>query len=134
MVHLHSLIDTNQTFVKHRFEEVNTTLSKSFELGSGVPQGSCLGPLLFTVYASKLFEVVKGHLPSVHCYADNTQLYVSFSPNDETGQDEAIGAVQRCIDDDKLLLNDDKTEYIVIGTKQQLAKVQLNSNTLAIQK
>ena len=99
----------------------------------GVPQGSCLGPLLFTVYASKLFDVVKHHLPTVHCYADDAQLYVSFSPNDENGQDEAVAAVQRCVDDiklwmttDKLLLNDDKTEFVVINSKPQLAKVQLN--------
>ena len=31
---------------------------------------------------------------------------------------------------DKLLLNDDKTEFVVIGTKQQLAKVQLNNITI----
>ena len=71
------------------------------------------------------FDVVKHHLPTVHCYADETQLYVSFCPNDETGQDEAVAAVQRCVDDirlwmttDKLLLNDDKTEFVVMGTKQ----------------
>ena len=59
---------------------------------------------------------------------------VSFSPNDETGQDEAVAAVQRCADDirlwmttNKLLLNDDKTEFVVIGTKPQLAKVQLDN-------
>ena len=116
---------------------INTTQSSSFKLNFGVPQGSCLGPLLFTVYASKLFDVVKHHLPTVHWYADDTQLYVSFSPNDETGQDEAVAAVQRCVDDirlwmtaDKLLLNDDKTEFVVIGTKQQLAKVQLNNITI----
>ena len=112
---------------------INTTQSSSLKLNFGIPQGSCLVPLLFTVQASKLFDVVKHHLPTVHCYADDTQLYVSFSPNDETGQDEAVAAVQRCVDDirlwmttDKLLLNDDKTEFVVIGTKPQLAKVQLN--------
>ena len=112
---------------------INTTQSSSFKLNFGVPQGSCLGPLLFTVYAGKLFDVVKHHLPTVHCYADDTQLYVSFSPNFETGQDEPVAVVQRCVDDirlwkttDKVLLNDDKTEFVVIGTKPQLAKVQLN--------
>ena len=45
--------------------------SESLQLNQGVPQGSCLGPLLFTLYASKLFEVVKRHLPSVHAYADD---------------------------------------------------------------
>ena len=99
----------------------------------GVPQGSCLGPLLFTIYASKLFDVSKVHLPTVHCYADDTQLYVSFSPNKSTGQFEAVTAIQLCVDDignkmtnDKLLLNDDKTEFLMISTKQQLAKVNID--------
>ena len=56
---------------------------------------------------------------------------VSFCPNDETGQDEAVAALQRCVDDirlwmttDKLLLNVDKTEFVVMGIKQHLVKVQ----------
>ena len=64
------------------------------------------------------------HLLTVHCYADDTQLYVSFSPNISTGQFEAVTAIQLCVDDirnwmtnDKLLLNDDKTEFLTIGTK-----------------
>ncbi|CAB3984911.1 Hypothetical predicted protein [Paramuricea clavata] len=60
---------------------INGNYSESFSLPHGVPQGSCLGPLLFTIYASKLFEIVKCHLPDVHAYADDTQLYLSFKPD-----------------------------------------------------
>ena len=36
---------------------INGTLSKPFDLMCGVPQGSCLGPLFFTIYVSKLFQI-----------------------------------------------------------------------------
>ena len=52
---------------------INGTLSDKFLLECGVPQGSCLGPLLFVIYTSKLFEIVRNHLPQVHCFADDTQ-------------------------------------------------------------
>ena len=68
---------------------------------------------------AKFFDVIKAHLPTVHCYADDTQLYESFSPNKSIGQFEAVTAIQHCVDDirnwmtnDKLLLNDDKTEFL----------------------
>ena len=53
---------------------VNDALSSAFPLRQGVSQGSCLGPLLFTVYTSKLYDIVSKHLPSVHCYADDKML------------------------------------------------------------
>ena len=112
---------------------VQGNLLQNLNLDFGVPQGSCLGPLLFAIYASKSFDVIKAHLPMVHYYADDTQLYVPFSPNKNTGQFEAVIAIQHCVDDtrnwvtnDKLLLNDDKTEFLMISTKQQLAKVNID--------
>ena len=60
---------------------VNRGLSDTFPFAQRAPQGSCLGPLLFTVYTSELFDIVGRHLPSVHSYADDTQLYLAFSPN-----------------------------------------------------
>ena len=118
-----------------RFQSVsvNGSLSDQFPLKQGVPQGSCLGPLLFTIYTCKLFQIVERHLPQVHCYADDTQLYVSFSPNRSADADFVIKSMTDCISDirswmisDNLMLNDDKTEFLIIGTRQQLAKVNIN--------
>ena len=100
----------------------------------GVPQGSCLGPLLFSAYASKLFEVIKLYLPNAHAFADDTQLYLSFNPDNSLSQAEAVHAVEQCIrairewmHADKLKLNENKTEVMLIGTHQQLCKVNLTT-------
>lgn len=112
---------------------VEDTLSTPFDLECGVPQGSCLGPLLFTLYASPLLLIAKKHLPSVHCFADDTQLHISFKPENNEDQSSAISAMENCIEEirnwmttDKLLLNEDKTEFILIGTKQQLGKLNID--------
>ena len=86
-----------------------------------------LGPLLFTIYTSSLLEVVEKYLPCVHCYADDTQLYVSFRPadeTDETGHLDAITAINCCIKAIGCWMRENKL-FLKIGTKQQLAKVDI---------
>ena len=41
-----------------------------------------------------LFEIVKAHLPDVHAYAVDSQLYLSFKPSSEDNQTEALDAAQ----------------------------------------
>ena len=113
---------------------IKGVLSDGFDFRYDVPQGSCLGPLQFSLYTSKLFDITKTHLPEVHCYADDTQLYLSFRPDLTSGSDEAISAMTNCIADimgwmisDKLMLNDSKTEIFFVGSRQQLRKVELDA-------
>ena len=69
---------------------VQGALSNVFHLRYGVPQGSCLGPLLLNMYSSKIFDIFGHHPPKVHCYADDFQVYVSFNPSCAFSQDKAI--------------------------------------------
>ena len=61
-----------------------------------VPQGSCLGPLLFCAYDSKLFEVIKLYLPNAHAFADDTQSYLSFNPDNSLSEAETVHAMEQC--------------------------------------
>ena len=72
--------------------------SSRFDLNCGVPQGSCLGPLLFSIYTSELFTITKQHLPSVHS-ADDTQMYLAFKPDDSTAQNNAMAAMEEFLNE-----------------------------------
>ena len=80
-----------------------------------------------------VFDVVKRHLLDVHTYADDNQLYISFKPRSSASELETVPALQDCILDiktwmaaDKLKLNDDTTELIVVGTRAQLDKISIS--------
>ena len=132
-------LDWFRSYLSNRCQQVyiDGSLSNQRYLNCGVPQGSCLGPLLFVMYTSTLFKVIERHLLEAHCYADDTELYLTFKPDDVNAQDETIRAMEDCIKDIRscliegwLSLNDDKTDFLVIGTRQQLNK--LNPSVLHV--
>ena len=110
---------------------LNGMQSNTFHLPFRVPQGSCLGPVLFTQYASSLFSIFNKHSVCAHAYADDHQLYTDFSPN-QVSLNEAVTCMESCLQDvkswmisNKLKMTDSKTECIVIGSYQQLAQINL---------
>ena len=50
------------------------------EIEFGLPQGSIVGPSMFSIYAIPLGDIIRQFGISFHMYADDIQLYNSFNP------------------------------------------------------
>ena len=94
-----SALNWIESYLSNRTQRIyiDGVLSSNFNLKFGVPQGSCLGPLLFSLYASKLFKIIESHLPNPHCYADDMQLYIAFRSGNYMEETAAITAMESCI-------------------------------------
>ena len=58
------------SYLKNRWQRVNTTFSQWTELFLGVPQGSVLGPLLFNIYLNDFIWFIDGDV--TNSYNDKT--------------------------------------------------------------
>ena len=98
----------------------NTESSHAF-LPFGVPQGSVLGPILYTLYTVPLGSIIRKHDLHYHMYADDTQIYLAIEPKNVSN---LVFSLEKCIDEvknwmflNKLKLNDEKTEIILCNPK-----------------
>ena len=103
--------------------KVNGKLSNIESITCGVPQGSCLGPLLFIIYINDLHLHMKHS--DVNMYADDTSLMFAS---------DSIAHINDCINDDlsylkswlqanKLSLNVAKTNSLVVGSRKRLKDI-----------
>ena len=110
---------------------INGETSSKLKLSFGVPHGSVLGPILFTIYTTPLGDIVRRHGLTFHLYADDTQIYLAFKPFDDCSKSEALSRIGKCVEDIRswmrmnfLKLNDDKTELLVVTQKDFTSQSQ----------
>ena len=113
-----------RSYLSDRIQTVSIAgrLSSPAIIHYGVPQGSVLGPILFILYTQPLSCVIGRHSISHQLCADDTQLYSSSSLSEISA---TIHNIEKCICDvkswmicNKLQMNNDKTEAILIATQR----------------
>ena len=119
------------TYLEDRTQrvQVETTTSDNVPLKCGVPQGSVLGPVIFTLYTAPIQRIIRKHGVKHHKYADDIQLYVEYDPAVPGAREEAIRRLEACIKEiliwmsiRMLKLNDDKTEMVIFCSKHHLGQ------------
>ena len=112
---------------RHQTIKIANCFSAALPTPCGVPQGSFLGPLLFTLYTTPLSSVIQNHNLDHHLYADDTQIYISLATSDTN---RSLNQLSDCLQDiflwmteSKLKLNADKIEFFIIGTPKQCGKL-----------
>ena len=103
---------------------VSQKKSETRKLTKGVPQGSVLGPTLFTIYTTELSWILKKYNVNFKLYTDDIQFYFSVRPTTIRGTISKIKEVMTDIKNwmvkKKLKLKDDKTECMLFGTENTL--------------
>ena len=110
---------------REQFVGVASCHSWAVKLVSGVPQGSVIRPLLFSIFTKPVGNLISSFEIRYHQFTNETQLHAVINTTSPTGLatlSACANAVTRRYTRNDLLLNPTKREDIVIGTRQQIVK------------
>ena len=101
--------------------KVGNILSHPAVLQYGVPQGSVLAQILFSLYTNPISSIIHSHSSiNYHFYTDDIQLYITLSPANFSHSMQklknCLNNIQNFMFTNKLKLNPDKTKFILIGS------------------
>ena len=127
-----------ESYFEERYQRVTIQGEMSDEtlLEIGLPQGAGAGPFGYKAYTKPLGSLIRSLLLMVlyHMFADDNQLYKSINPNSAVSQAKAKCDMETCLNSlstwlyqNKLKLNESKTEVLIIGKRPHLAKMTYNT-------
>ena len=114
-----------QSYLSNRTSQVcvSGSFSTETQLKYGVPQGSVIGPQVFTYYSHTIGQIIRKHSIQYHIYADDVQLFLTFDPNLPGDSACALFKLECCVKElqtwmvaNKLMMNPDKTEFFIASS------------------
>ena len=117
---------------RKQYCRVNGTTSSIENIDIGVPQASCLGPLLFLLYINDLPFALALHRAKATVYADDTAISYSSDKSEELDLviNEELSYIEKWLQGNKFSLNVFKTQAMIIGSQPKIEKLKNNLSSL----
>ena len=109
---------------------IGNSVSEAVGIPFSVPQGLCAGPVLYNMHSSMMDKLTQGYLVNLIGYADDKTRYNIFHLNNKGDEDSKRHNMENCMagiaewtHENRLKLNNEKTEFIVFASERQRKKV-----------
>ncbi len=130
-------LDLIESYLRHRYQYVqyNNYNSNMLEISTGIPQGSILGPLFFSIYINDIVNT--SEIFSFLLYADDTTISFNLEAfpilNRELSINNELDKVNTWLKVNKLTLNVEKTKCMQFHKRKDVTNINLSINNTSIE-